>query len=48
MDLQKDFKILVVDDTPELLDITVRALKKVYQNVLAAPNGLGCMEALRN
>jgi len=48
MDLQKDFKILVVDDTPELLDITVRALKKVYQNVLSAPNGVGCMEALRN
>ena len=48
MDLQKDFKILVVDDTPELLDITVRALKKVHQNVLSAPNGVGCMEALRN
>jgi signal transduction histidine kinase/DNA-binding response OmpR family regulator len=48
MDLQKDFKILVVDDTPDLLDITVRAIKKVYQNVLAAPDGFGCMEALRN
>lgn len=44
----KDYKILVVDDTPELLDITLRTLKKVYQNVLSAPDGQGCMEVLRN
>jgi len=39
-----NFKILVVDDTPELLDITVRSLKKANYNVFSAATGAECME----
>lgn len=41
-----NFKILVVDDTPELLDITLRTLKKANYNVFSAANGKECLEVV--
>lgn len=41
-----DLKILVVDDISELLDISIRSLKKVYYNVFSAVNGAECIEVL--
>lgn len=47
MDTNKNFKILVVDDTPELLDITILALKKEKYIVFSAATGAECMEVLK-
>lgn len=41
-----DLKILVVDDNPELLDITLRSLKKANYHLFSAVNGAECMEVL--
>ena len=47
MDKRKYFKILVVDDSPELLDITMRPLKKADFTVFSAVNGTECMKVLQ-
>jgi two-component system sensor histidine kinase/response regulator len=44
--MHNSFKILVVDDTPEILDITTRTLRKADYTVFAAMNGAECMEIL--
>jgi signal transduction histidine kinase/DNA-binding response OmpR family regulator len=45
--MNNDFKILVVDDTPELLDITIKVLEKANYKVFSAGNGADCMKFLR-
>jgi len=47
MENTNDFKILVVDDIPELLDITSRPLKKANYQVFSAANGAECIEVLK-
>ncbi len=47
MENTNDFKILVVDDIPELLDITSRPLKKANYQVFSAVNGAECIEVLK-
>lgn len=42
------FKILVVDDTPELLDIMSRALRKADYQIVTAKNGAECLQMLEN
>ncbi len=44
----EDFKILVVDDSPELMDLTVRSLKKERYKVFTACNGTECMQVLHD
>src|SRR5665811_691650 len=44
----EDFKILVVDDSPELMDLTIRSLKKEHYKVFTASNGKECMQVLRD
>lgn len=44
--MNNDFKILVVDDTPELLDITTRALKKADYKIYTAVTGTECIEVV--
>jgi signal transduction histidine kinase/DNA-binding response OmpR family regulator len=44
--MHNSFKILVVDDTPEILDITTRTLRKADYTVFEAINGAECMELL--
>ena len=44
----EDFKILVVDDSPELMDLTIRPLKKEHYKVFTASNGKECMQVLRD
>ena len=46
-DMTKDFKILVVDDTPALLDIAVRIIKNAGYTVFSAADGAECMQELR-
>ena len=43
----KKFKILVVDDSPELVDIAFRALKKDNYILFSAANGAECKEVLQ-
>ncbi|MDP3445819.1 MAG: response regulator, partial [Ignavibacteria bacterium] len=45
--MKSNYKILVVDDTPEILDITILALKKEKYTVFSATTGAECMEVLR-
>ncbi|MBN1650057.1 MAG: hybrid sensor histidine kinase/response regulator [Bacteroidales bacterium] len=47
MENNKDFKILVVDDTPDLLEITYLTLKKEKYTVFSAATGAECMRLLR-
>lgn len=47
MEKKISFKILVVDDTPELLDITIRTLQKANYTVFSADNGATCMDAVQ-
>jgi DNA-binding response OmpR family regulator len=47
MENTNDFKILVVDDVPELLDITSRPLKKANYQVFSAVDGAECIEVLK-
>lgn len=47
MENNKDFKILVVDDSPEILDITILALKKEKYTVFSATTGAECMDVLK-
>jgi len=42
----KDFKILVVDDSPEILDLTIRTLKKANYTVFPAVNGAECIDVI--
>jgi len=42
----KDFKILVVDDTPELLYIAVRIIKNAGYTVFSAADGAECIQVL--
>ena len=44
----EDFKILVVDDSPELIDLTVMSLKKEHYKVFTASNGTECMKVLHD
>lgn len=48
MDKNNGYKILVVDDTPELLVITLLALKKAKYEVVSAANGTECMDVLQS
>jgi len=48
MKSNSEFKILVVDDTPELLDITTRALVKEGYIVVTAKNGADCIRMIEN
>jgi PAS domain S-box-containing protein len=48
MEKMKGFKILVVDDTPELLDINKRILTKAGYTVFSAVNGAECLKALKD
>ena len=41
-------KLLVVDGTPESLDITVRALKETHFQIFSASNGVECLQATHN
>jgi PAS domain S-box-containing protein len=43
----REFKILVVDDDQQFLDITKRTLQKAYYNVFSAINGAECMTLLQ-
>lgn len=45
--MNRDFKLLVVDDTPELLDIAIKTLKKADYQVFSAVDGADCMNAIR-
>jgi PAS domain S-box-containing protein len=47
MGKEQKLKILVVDDNPALLDISVRILKKAQYDVFAATDGASCMGAIR-
>ena len=47
MEKMKGYKILVVDDSPELLDITTRALIKAGYLVFSAVNGVECLRILK-
>jgi len=44
----EDFKILVVDASPELMDLTIRPLKKELYKVFTASNGKECMQVLHD
>ncbi len=44
--MNSDYKILVVDDTPELLDIAVRTVKNAGFIVFSASNGAECIQEL--
>jgi len=44
--MNSEYKILVVDDTPELLDITVRTIKKAGYIVFSAADGAECIKKL--
>ncbi len=46
MKSNKYFKILIVDDSPELLDLAMRALNKTEYILFSAVNGADCMEVL--
>jgi PAS domain S-box-containing protein len=48
MDNIEDFKILVVDDSPELMDLTVRSLKKERYKVFTASTSTECMQVLHD
>lgn len=47
MDKKSEYKILVVDDNPEQLDIVIRALSKSNNKLLTAENGAQCMDILQ-
>src|SRR5664280_37131 len=47
MEKMKGYKILVVHDIPELLDITTRTLIKAGYTVFSAVNGVECLQTLK-
>ena len=48
MEKNPNFKILVVDDSPELLDITLKAFSKTDYQLFSASNGTECINLLHN
>jgi len=46
--MKNNFKILVVEDNPELLDIAMRALKKPNFTLFSAVNGAECIQSIQN
>ncbi len=45
--MNNDFKIPVVDDTPELLEIAIKVLERAKYKVFSAGSGAECMKFLR-
>lgn len=45
--MNKQFKILVTDDDPEILIMSAMLLKRAGYEVLEASTGQGCLDAVR-